>query len=382
MRAQMPRLSDLLLPLLELLNEQSGAHGRHMNLNLPNIATTLGCSQEDVRAALEALDMRGLLETQFHLGGGATARVRPEGRLLAERNHIAGSERLSAEDPNNDSQPDARKVFMIQGRNQAAADQVRAFLRATGLREWTFAEVARELGNDASIYDIVGHGVSKTRAVIALFTPDEVASLDSRLRRLEDKGRDAMRRQSRPNVIYEAGLARGLNREGTILVSFGNVELPSDLDGVLILRLRNDPSVRNDFRERLRAAGCAIDDGVAWMSEREGGDFDPRLVETQPLDSAESGTVTRSDVIEQAFRDASRFFPGMTKERLEELLAPGPRRDSWFAIGEIAANGELLLPDPEGRPDVSFAIPRGYLEDAREKLERKRKYDAKHPLDE
>jgi len=178
-------------------------------------------------------------------------------------------------------QRDAKKVFIIQGRNQAAANELRKFLLSIGLSEWHFEEVSRTFDSQASIYDIVARGVSGTMAVIALFTPDEYACLQSQFRTAHDKGRDLERWQARPNVLYEAGLARGLNSKGTILVSFGLVELPSDLDGIHIIRLTNDPRRRKDLRERLIQAGCAVNSSDNWMTSELGGDFDPELVKPQ-----------------------------------------------------------------------------------------------------
>ncbi|WP_205519535.1 TIR domain-containing protein [Pyxidicoccus caerfyrddinensis] len=171
-------------------------------------------------------------------------------------------------------QRDAKKVFIIHGREKSVLQELKHFLKALGLQAWTFDNEHHEATPNTHIAEIVSRGVAKTRAVIALLTPDEFASLAPDLRQGHEPDRNLQRWQPRPNVIYEAGMAMGMNREGTILVTVGHLELPSDLDGILHFRLTNDIESRRKLRHKLKQAGCAVDPDLEdWMDSSQGGDF-------------------------------------------------------------------------------------------------------------
>jgi predicted nucleotide-binding protein len=171
-------------------------------------------------------------------------------------------------------QKDGKKVFIIHGRDRAPLQELRHFLKGLGLQAWTFVDEFHESISNTPIVEIVARGVSKTRAVIALLTPDEFACLVPERREAAESERNIRRWQPRPNVIYEAGMAMGLNRDGTVLVTVGNVELPSDLDGILHIRLTNGIDSRRTLRKKLMQAGCEVDPNLDdWMDPAQGGDF-------------------------------------------------------------------------------------------------------------
>lgn len=169
---------------------------------------------------------------------------------------------------------EGKKVFVIHGRDRANLQELKHFLKGLGLQAWTFVDEFHEASPNTPIVEIVSRGVSKTRAVIALLTPDEFACLVPERREAAESERNVRRWQPRPNVIYEAGMAMGLNRDGTILVTVGNVELPSDLDGILHIRLTNGTDSRRTLRKKLMQAGCEVDMNLDdWMDPAQGGDF-------------------------------------------------------------------------------------------------------------
>jgi predicted nucleotide-binding protein len=185
------------------------------------------------------------------------------------------------------AEKDPKKVFIIHGREPAILQQLKLFLRAVGLQAWTFDDEIHEAPHSAPIAEIVSRGVSRTRAVIALLTPDEFACLAPDLRTATDSERDMRRWQPRPNVIYEAGMAMALNRDGTILVTVGRVDLPSDLDGVLHIRMSNHYEDRKKLRKKLLTIGCAVDadmDRDDWTGPAQGGNFEVIPLRTMPMD--------------------------------------------------------------------------------------------------
>ena len=102
-------------------------------------------------------------------------------------------------------------------------------------------------------------------------------------------GTDVLRWQSRPNVLFEAGIAFGSARNRTVLVTLGrDVSLFSDVTGIHTVRLNNTVDSRNKFRQKLIGAGCDLDQRAdAYLDPARAGDFDAAvagLAGVSPLD--------------------------------------------------------------------------------------------------
>lgn len=170
------------------------------------------------------------------------------------------------------SLPDPSKVFVIHGRNTKAADEMSNFLRSLGLAPIVFNELRAKMGGTPTIADIVTRGMEEAKAVIALFTGDEYSSLHPDFRNSRDKEPDIHRWQARPNVLFEAGMAFGRDRNRVVFALLGDVELFTDVAGIHFLRPSNDPSGDRDTLHRLlKEIGCPINDSSAWMRT---GDFE------------------------------------------------------------------------------------------------------------
>jgi Predicted nucleotide-binding protein containing TIR-like domain len=148
------------------------------------------------------------------------------------------------------------KAFIIHGRDLEARDALKHFLQALQLKVLSFEDVSAELGPNPFIADIVLAALKQADILVALFTPDEQAALFD-----PESGRgvdNEARWQARPNVIFEAGVAFGLHREKTILLTLGaDVSLFSDLGGVHIIEMSR-PESRDRFVRVLRAMVPAI----------------------------------------------------------------------------------------------------------------------------
>jgi predicted nucleotide-binding protein len=177
-------------------------------------------------------------------------------------------ETMSSTSKQADPKPDPKSVFVIHGRNTDAAKQMGIFLRAMGLRPVDFDDVRADLGGTPTVADVVIEGMNRAWGVIALFTGDEWAELRPAHRHAHDKAADKARWQARPNVMFEAGMAFGRDRNRVFLVQLGSVELFTDVAGVMTLRLDNNPAgARHTLREALRRNGCDVNDDKAWMTE-------------------------------------------------------------------------------------------------------------------
>lgn len=144
----------------------------------------------------------------------------------------------------------AGRVFIIHGRDTEARDELVKFIEVLGLEAHTFADVVNESGAAPIISRVVERSIRSCNAVIALFTPDEQATLYSQAGERQSDRQDS-RWQARPNVIFEAGLAWGIAQNKTILATIGPDvrSLFSNLSGFHSIELEN-----NRAKENLRIA--------------------------------------------------------------------------------------------------------------------------------
>ncbi|SLD66976.1 Predicted nucleotide-binding protein containing TIR-like domain [Mycobacteroides abscessus subsp. abscessus] len=176
----------------------------------------------------------------------------------------------------------ARKVFVVHGRNLGARDAMFGFLRAIGLEpiEWSTAISAT---GSASPYigQALDAAFEMAQAVVVLLTPDDIAYLRPEYANTDDDHDRVPTPQARPNVLFEAGMAIGRHPERTVLVELGVLRPFSDVAGRLAVRLDNSSHKRNDLASRLKDAGCDVTtSGADWLSV---GDFTPPNATDAPL---------------------------------------------------------------------------------------------------
>lgn len=179
---------------------------------------------------------------------------------------------------------DPRRVMVVHGRNNKARDAIFTFLRALGLEPIEWEEAIAETGMGAPHnFDAVRAAMDVATAVVVVLTAEDRAGLLPDLAGTQDDEDVALRGQPRQNVILEAGLAMGVDRDRTILVELGPIRRASDFDGLNTVRLSNVPQSRNALRTRLRTAGCELNDNAAdWMDPGPGGDFEGCVIEWSP----------------------------------------------------------------------------------------------------
>lgn len=171
---------------------------------------------------------------------------------------------------------DNKKVFVIHGRNERAVAETGIFLRSMGLEPVWFRDVRKEMGGTAFIAKVVERGMEQAQGVLALFTPDEHATLRHELRRGEESGEAVARWQARPNVQFEAGMAYGRDPNRVAFVLFGDVKLFTDASGIHVFSPTNEhvPDSHRAMLRGLLAGGmkCAVNlHSDDWMTA---GNFD------------------------------------------------------------------------------------------------------------
>lgn len=163
-----------------------------------------------------------------------------------------------------------KKVFVIHGRNEKIRKAFFEFLRSIGLQpiEW---EQAIKLTGKSSPYigEILEAALNEAKAIIVLFTPDEIAILKEEYAQNSSEKNPVF--QPRPNVIFEAGMAIDKNPDRTIIVEIGKIREISDITGRHVVKFDGTSKKRKELIIKLNNAGCNVDDsGSAWL---EAGDF-------------------------------------------------------------------------------------------------------------
>ena len=168
---------------------------------------------------------------------------------------------------NGQPKPNKSRVFVIHGRDEEMRRALFDFLRAIDLKPIEWSEAVGLTGIPAPhIGDVLDEAMRHAQAIIVLFTGDDQARLrDEFLSSNDPVYEKETTPQSRPNVIFEAGLALGKYPERTILVQIGTLRPFSDIAGRHFIRLRNSSKSRQELAQRLKLAGCDVDlSGTDW----------------------------------------------------------------------------------------------------------------------
>lgn len=197
-----------------------------------------------------------------NIPGGEPAAAQPSSSRPPARR---GRERAAKRAP----KPQSNSVFVVHGRDEKLRKSMFEFLRALGLKpmEWSHA-VQTARGLNPNIGDILNSAMAKVRAVVVLFSPDDLAYLKEQFCSKDEKRTEGKPQgQARPNVLFEAGLALGTHPEKTLLVQVGKVRSFSDIAGKHLVHLTNDTAKRNDVANRLKKIIPDVDRvGSDWMT--------------------------------------------------------------------------------------------------------------------
>ena len=145
-----------------------------------------------------------------------------------------------------------KEVFVVHGKDDGAKETVARFLSKLELKPIILHEQAnqgRTIIEKFEEYAEVGFAV-------VLLTPDDTCCSG------EDP--DTPKFRARQNVILELGFFLGkLGRPRTFALLKGNVEIPSDYDGVIYTLLDEENSWRMKLVKELKEAGLDVDANLA-----------------------------------------------------------------------------------------------------------------------
>lgn len=137
----------------------------------------------------------------------------------------------------------SKEVFIVHGHSDEPKSQLKKLLGAFGLQPVILSE---QTHRGRTIMEELEYYANTCSFAFVLMTPDDVAG-----------GELKSSRRARQNVILELGWFMGrLGRENVILLSQGELELPSDILGVLYLPFKeNVHEVAAEISKQLRDVG-------------------------------------------------------------------------------------------------------------------------------
>lgn len=136
------------------------------------------------------------------------------------------------------------KVFVVHGHDEALKQEVARIVEKQGLEAIILSEQANQ---GKTIIEKIEENAD-VGAAICLFTGDDCG-------KVKDANSENLR--ARQNVVFEAGYFMGkLGRKNIILIASPDIEIPSDLQGVVYT---NEKSWQIDVLKELKAIGYAID---------------------------------------------------------------------------------------------------------------------------
>jgi predicted nucleotide-binding protein len=142
---------------------------------------------------------------------------------------------------------DSRKIFVVHGDDEAARESVARLLERLDLEPIILNEQVSR--NQTIIEKIESYGREVAFAVV-LLTPDDVGG----------ETPEALQPRARQNVILELGYFIGrLGRDRVCALKRGEVEVPSDYDGVVYTPMDQAGAWKFALARELDAVGIAVD---------------------------------------------------------------------------------------------------------------------------
>lgn len=148
------------------------------------------------------------------------------------------------------TEPIGDGVFIVHGRDDAAKQTVARFVEKLDLNAIILDE---QPNSGLTIIEKFEQHASDTGFAIVLLTPDDVGAL-------KEEADEQLKLRARQNVILELGYFMGkLGRERVCLLLKGDLENPSDLDGILYVPMDNLGSWQLKLGREIRNAGLPVD---------------------------------------------------------------------------------------------------------------------------
>ena len=186
------------------------------------------------------IEVLASLDTQGHLVGRWKSTIGTEGIFSSKRFESAN---LAQTLPKNNS------VFLVHGHDEGSKHAVARFLEQLGVEAVVLQE---QINRGMTIIEKFEDFASRCGFAVVLMTPDDVGY---------PIGHEEHKKQRpRQNVVLELGyFAARLKRNKTLVLVKGDVELPSDVLGLIYERMDDSEGWKMRLARELRAAGFEVD---------------------------------------------------------------------------------------------------------------------------
>ena len=156
---------------------------------------------------------------------------------------------FSNEDISNTLQPTfSDEVFIVHGHDEAAKHAVARFVEKLGLNAIILDE---QVSKGQTIIEKLEQKASNAGFAIVLLTPDDMGAPKDKL--------DELKPRARQNVVLELGyFLRGLGRERVCVLHKEEVELPSDIHGIVYVPMDGYDGWQNKLRQEIEHAGLPV----------------------------------------------------------------------------------------------------------------------------
>lgn len=157
----------------------------------------------------------------------------------------------------------SKQIFIVHGWDTALATELESFLRKLRLEPIILRNIAEE---GRTIFEKLDDELSDVGFGFVLCTPDDFVA--------STRKPDEPKYRARQNVIFEHGLLIGRLGPGRICtIVKGDIEIPSDLSGVLHKNIKTDQgidSIERPLIKELLAAGYHVDANDLYREEVNG----------------------------------------------------------------------------------------------------------------
>jgi predicted nucleotide-binding protein len=221
--------------ILDIYGEHSPEYQRHRYHDIWEGGYIIGDDDSDMQRKFAA----GIPQTVTMLEG-LIARLEEKREDLRHNIHLSNDQVATVSK--------TRRVFIVFGHDAEAKDSVARLLETLRLDPIILHEQASK--GRTIIEKFEGHSV--VDFAVVLLTPDDIgfpAGLP-----------DEKKPRARQNVIFELGYFFGkLGRSRVCALYKGNVEILSDYDGVIYVRMDNENDWRLQLAKEIKAAGIEVD---------------------------------------------------------------------------------------------------------------------------
>jgi predicted nucleotide-binding protein len=143
----------------------------------------------------------------------------------------------------------SQKVFIVHGQDEEAKLAVQVLLQRLGLQ----GVVLHEQPNKGRTIIEKFEDHADVDFAVVLLTPDDVGGP-------AEAPRDALKARARQNVLFELGYFFAKLQRGHVCALLkGDVEIPSDISGIIWVRMDQAKAWQNDLARELHGAGLKVD---------------------------------------------------------------------------------------------------------------------------